>query len=156
MGRPAVRCRTRVVFWVSLGGFDAGAGPLFFGLGIVPVAIWLSPKHPLLGWQFPIMAFAICSVLTHPDYPRQPFDLPRDLLMAVLEWTVRLLFSSPGGLLLWIRAQQGRSGGDKSLGDVKRYALVVFLIIVGGVLLLLGWAIIFGRTAARGIPAAAG
>jgi hypothetical protein len=140
-------------FGYFLGGLDTGAGPLLFGLVIVPIVIWLSPKHPLLGWQLPIIAFAICSALTHPDYPGQPFDLPSDLLMAVLEWTVLLVFSSPWGLLLWVRAQQARSGAANSPGDVKRYALAVFLVIAGSLLVLIGWAMVFAPNSSAWDPA---
>jgi hypothetical protein len=138
-------------------GLDGSLAALAsFGLVIVPIVIWISPKRPLLGWQLPIISFAICSVLTHPDYPGQPFDLPSDLLMAVMEWTGLLILSSPWGLLLLRRAQEARSVGEKSVGDVKRYALAVGLIVVSGLLMLSGWAMVFapdssGWAAAGGI-----
>lgn len=113
-----------------------------FGLVIVPIVIWISPKWPLLGWQLPIVSFAICSVLTHPEYPGQPFDLTSELLMAVMEWAGLLIFSSPWGLLFWRRAQQARSVGERSVLDVKRYALAVGLIVVSGLLMLIGWVMI--------------
>ncbi len=69
-------------------GLDGSLAALAsFALVIVPVIIWISPKRTLLGWQLPIISFSICSVLTHSEYPGQPFDLPSDLLMAVMEWT---------------------------------------------------------------------
>jgi hypothetical protein len=150
---PVLGIALGLYFGYVLGGNGTTAGPALFALVIVPFVIWISPKRPVLGWQLSIISFAICSVLTHPEYPGQKFDLASDLLMVVLEWTMLLAFSSLWGLLLLRRAQQARSAGEESRGDLKLYALVVGLLLVGGILLLLGWAMVFAPNRSAWSPA---
>jgi len=64
-----------------------------------------------------------------------------------------LVFSSPWGLLLLLRARQAGPGGEESRGDLKQYALLVGLILAGGILLLVGWAMIFARHSSTWSPA---
>jgi hypothetical protein len=140
---PVLGIALGLSFGYILGGDGTTAGPAFFALLIVPLVIWISPRHPLLGWQLPIVCFAVCSVLTHPEYPGQPFDLAADSVIIALEWAMLLLFSSLWGFFLLRRAQQPRSPGDQRHADVRPYALAVGLILFGGFLLLFGWVLVF-------------
>jgi len=140
---PALGIALGLCFGYILGGDGTTAGPALFALLIVPLVIWMSPRHPLLGWQLPIVSFAVCSVLTHPEYPGQPFDLAADSVIIALEWAMLLLFSSLWGFFLLRRAQQPRSPGDQRLADVRPYALTVGLIFLGAFLLLFGWVLVF-------------
>lgn len=150
---PALGVALGLSFGYILGGDGTTAGPAFFALLIVPVVIWMSPRHPLFGWQLPIISFAICSVLTHPEYPGQPFDLISDALMIVLEWTMLLVFSSLWGFFLLHRAQQFSSPGNRRLADIKPYALAVGLILLGSFLLLFGWVLVFAPSVRAWQPA---
>jgi hypothetical protein len=150
---PALGIALGLSFGYILGGAGSTAGPAVFALLIVPLVIWMSPRHPLLGWQLPIVSFAVCSVLTHPEYPGQPFDLAADFVIIVLEWTLLLVFSSLWGFLLLHRAQQLSSPGDQRLADVKPYALAVGLILLGSFLLLFGWVLIFSPSTRARQPA---
>jgi len=149
---PALGVALGLSFAYILGG-DTTAGPAFFALLIVPLVIWISPRHPILGWQLPILSFAVCSVLAHPEYPGQPFDLASDSVIIALEWAGLLLFSSLWGFFLLRRAQQPRSPGDHRLPDVGPYALAVGLILVGGFLLLFGWVLVFAPSTRAWQPA---
>jgi hypothetical protein len=149
---PALGIALGLSFGYILGGNGTTAGPALFALVIVPIVIWMSPKRPMLGWQLPIVSFAVSSVLTHLEYPGQKFDLASDSLMVVMEWAMLLVFSSPWGLLLLLRARQSRTGGEVTRDDGKRYALVVGLIVVGGFLLLFSWAMVFAPNSSAWSP----
>ena len=150
---PALGVALGLCFGYLLGGDGTTAGPALFALLIVPIVIWMSPRHPLLGWQLPIISFAVCSVLTHPEYPGQPFDLAADSVIIALEWAMLLLFSSLWGFFLLRRAQQPRSPADQRLVDVKPYALAVGLILLGSFLLLFGWVLVFAPSTRSWQPA---
>jgi hypothetical protein len=150
---PVLGVALGLSFGYILTGDGTTAGPAFFALLIVPLVIWMSPRHPLLGWQLPIVSFAVCSVLTHPEYPGQPFDLAADSVMIALEWAMLLLFSSLWGFFLLRRAQQPRSPGDQRLADVRPYALAVGLILLGGFLLIFGWILVFAPSTRAWQPA---
>ncbi len=124
----------------------------FFGLVVVPIVIWISPNRPLFGWQLPIITLAICSVVTHPEYPGQPFDLGSDLGMALLIWVALLLFSSPWGLFFMRRAQRAQSTGASGVGEVKGYSLALFLVVICGLLLLGGWVMILAPNSSVWAP----
>jgi hypothetical protein len=150
---PALGIALGLCFGYLLGGSGTTAGPALFALLIVPLVIWMSPRHPLLGWQLPIVSFAVCSVLTHREYPGQPFDLAADSVIIALEWAMLLLFSSLWGFFLLRRAQQPRSPGDQRLADAGPYALAVGLILLGGFLLLFGWVLVFAPNTRAWQPA---
>jgi hypothetical protein len=141
-----------LVLGYFLGGDGTTAGPLLFGLTIVPIVIWISPKRPLLGWQLPIIAFSVSSVLAHPDYPGQPFDLASTLVMIVMEWAMLLAFSSLWGLFLLRRARAAGSAEPGAIDEVKPYMIAVCLIIAGAFLLLVGWAMVFAPNTSAWAP----
>jgi|SRR6267143_1599860 len=109
-----------------------------FALLVVPALIWISPKRPLIGWQLPIIAFAICSAMTHREYPGQPLYLRTALGMPLLIWIVMLLFTLPWGLFFMRRKRQVRSARKSGVMEVMPNALALFLSAVCGFLLLIG------------------
>jgi hypothetical protein len=149
---PALGIALGFIFGYVLAAHGTTLVFLLFTLSVVPVVIWLSPKRPMFGWQLAIITFALCFAPTIRDYPQQPFDLQSYLLYAVLVWTGLLVLSSPWGVFLQRRAQQSPLVSDSSLGNLGREALVVALIIVGGILLLIGWAMVFAPNSSEWAP----
>jgi hypothetical protein len=146
---PALGIALGFLFGYFLAAHGTTVVFLLFGLFVVPIVIWLSPKRPMLGWQLAIVTFAMFFPvsLNDPgerfDLAGKWFDLARSLLMTVLVWAGLFVLSSPWGVLLFRRAQQDRAVGEKRVENIKHYALVVGLIIVGSILLLVGWAMVF-------------
>lgn len=146
---PALGVALGFIFGHVLAGHRTAAIILLFALVVVPLVIWLSPKRPMLAWQLAIVTFAVFFrvTLNDPevrfDLAGKWFDLVRSLLMTALVWGGLFLLSSPWGVLLFRRAQESRGAGEKSVGNIKNYALVAALIIAGGILLLVGWVMVF-------------
>ena len=155
---PALGVALGFIFGHVLAGHRTAAIFLLFALVVVPLVIWLSPKRPMLAWQLSIVTFAVFFrvTLNDPevrfDLAGKWFDLVRGLLMTALVWTGLFLLSSPWGVLLFRRAQESRVAGEKSVGNVKHYALVAALIIAGSILLLVGWVMVFAPNSSAWDP----
>jgi hypothetical protein len=116
---------------------------IFYAVAVVPFVIWFSGSCPLLVWQLSIVPFAICSALTHREYPGQPLEFRPALGVALLIWVVMLVLTLPWGLFFIRRAEETRSGRAAAVLSIKPYAAIVFLIVICGFLLLVAWVMIF-------------
>jgi FtsH-binding integral membrane protein len=115
-------------------------GPWLVVLFGPPLILLISPAHPILSWQVPIITATIFGTVAW----RSPDETASDLLGAgLLTWLMCTLFSSPWALIFQRRIERLHEGEHQKGGRLVSYAGVVLMVFAACALTILGFIFIF-------------
>lgn len=147
--RTALVVLIGIIWGSALGVFSLSGDTTGFFLLVLfgpPLVLLISPEHPLLGWQTPIVAGVVVGTILSRNRGDTgsggPADTPGSLLVTgLMMWVVCTFFSSPWALIFQRRSQRIREGRTAGTGAMLSYVGVGLMVFVACALLFAGYAL---------------
>ena len=115
---------------------DNTTGPFLLILLGPPLVLLISPSHPILGWQLPVVTASLSGAFQARD-PGETSGMV--FVEAAMLWAACSIFSSPWALIFHHRAK--RASPQTPTGPLAAYAGVALLTFLGCALLVVGFAL---------------